>query len=88
MRIGCWPWQGPVGLRESSGEMTQYHIIHNWFWLGSVERLPDVFPMTQPPGGFDSDGYKILCKPLLRGDIDIVELNNLLEPRYRHYHRE
>jgi len=78
MRVVCWPWNGPVGLKESFGEMTQYHIIHNWFWLGSVERLEDAAQFKQPQRGFDNDGYKILCKPMIRGDFDIIELGDSL----------
>lgn len=78
MRIVCWPWQGPVGLKESFGEMTQYHIIHNWFWLGSVARLEDAVQLQQPQHGFDNDGYKILCKPMIRGDFEIIELGDAL----------
>lgn len=78
IRVVCWPWNGPVGLRESTSEMTQYHIIHNWFWLGSVSRLEDAATISQPQHGFDNDGYKILCKPMVRGDFEIIELATLL----------
>ncbi|XTZ36791.1 excinuclease Cho [Salmonella enterica] len=74
MRVVCWPWQGPVGLKESGETMTQYHIIHNWYWLGSVERLSDAAQMLRTPAGFDHDGYKILCKLVLSGNYEIVEL--------------
>lgn len=78
IRVVCWPWSGPVALKESSGEMTQYHIIDNWFWLGSVEKLQDGRQFSRPPRGFDNDGYKILCKPMIRGDYEIIELANKL----------
>ena len=71
----CWPWRGPVALRESSGEMTQYHIIHNWYWLGSVASLDDAASLLKTPAGFDQDGYKILCKPLLTGNYEIIPLS-------------
>lgn len=74
MQVICWPWQGPVGLKESFGEMTQYHIIHNWFWLGSVNTLQEAKAIKRAPQGFDNDGYKILCKPLISGQHAIVEL--------------
>jgi len=74
MQVVCWPWRGPVALRESSGEMTQYHIIHNWFWLGSVNSLDEASSLLKTPAGFDQDGYKILCKPLMAGSMDIHEL--------------
>lgn len=74
MQLVCWPWQGPIGLKESFGEMTQYHIIHNWLWLGSVNTPGEAAALLRTPAGFDHDGYKILCKPLLSGEHKIVEL--------------
>lgn len=74
MQLVCWPWQGPIGLKESFGEMTQYHIIHNWLWLGSVNTPGEAAALLRAPAGFDHDGYKILCKPLLSGEHEIVEL--------------
>lgn len=74
MQVVCWPWKGPVGLKENFGEMTQYHIIHNWFWLGSVSSVEEAAAISRAPQGFDSDGYKILCKPLISGQHEIVEL--------------
>ncbi|MEN4871680.1 excinuclease Cho [Kosakonia cowanii] len=74
MQLVCWPWQGPIGLKESFGGMTQYHIIHNWLWLGSVNTPGEAAALLRTPAGFDHDGYKILCKPLLSGEHEIVEL--------------
>ncbi|WP_326901334.1 excinuclease Cho [Kosakonia cowanii] len=74
MQLVCWPWQGPIGLKESFGEMTQYHIIHNWLWLGSVNTPGEAAALLRTPAGFDHDGYKILCKPLLSGEHEILEL--------------
>lgn len=54
--------------------MTQYHIIHNWLWLGSVTRLREAGERLRAPAGFDHDGYNILCKPLLSREHDIIEL--------------
>lgn len=75
MQLVCWPWLGPIGLKESTGTLTQYHIIHNWLWLGSVETPDDAAALLRTPAGFDHDGYKILCKPLLSGNHEIIELN-------------
>ncbi|MGY5957370.1 excinuclease Cho [Kosakonia sp. BK9b] len=75
MQLICWPWQGPIALKEHGNAMTQYHIIHNWLWLGSVSRLRDAGELLRTPAGFDHDGYKILCKPLLTGEHEIIELS-------------
>ncbi|ANR77672.1 endonuclease [Kosakonia sacchari] len=75
LQLVCWPWRGPIGLKESAAGMTQYHIIHNWLWLGSVDEPAAAAQLLRLPAGFDHDGYKILCKPLLSGDYEIIELD-------------
>lgn len=56
--------------------MTHYHIIHNWLWLGAVENIDDSASLLRAPAGFDQDGYKILCKPLLTGAYEIISLSD------------
>ena len=29
--------------------MTQYHIVHNWFWLGAVDNLQEAATLLHPP---------------------------------------
>ena len=74
LQLTCWPWRGAVALKEQSSDLTQYHIIHNWLWLGSVSSLSEASRLTQLPASFDHDGYKILCRPLLAGTAEIIEL--------------
>lgn len=75
LQLVCWPWKGPVALRETGSEMTQYHIIHNWLWLGAVNTLAEAAELLRTPAGFDHDGYKILCKPMMSALYDIIELD-------------
>ncbi|ELI0630266.1 nucleotide excision repair endonuclease [Escherichia coli] len=75
LRVVYWPWQGAVALKEQHPEMTQYHIIQNWLWLGAVNSLEEATTLIRTPAGFDHDGYKILCKPLLSGNYEITELD-------------
>ncbi|WP_435930053.1 excinuclease Cho [Dryocola sp. BD613] len=75
IRVICWPWRGPVGLKESGPDITQYHIIDSWFYLGSVENVEEASRLAAPPKGFDNDGYKILCKLVMSGDYEVVELS-------------
>ncbi|HIC2035129.1 excinuclease Cho [Enterobacter soli] len=75
--ITCWPWEGAIALKESGDEMTQYHIIHNWLWLGAVDSLDDATTLLRIPAGFDHDGYKILCKPLFTGEYEVISLSGL-----------
>lgn len=74
--VNCWPWEGAVALKETRDGMTHYHIIRNWLWLGAVESLDDATALLRTPAGFDQDGYKILCKPLLTGKYEIIVLND------------
>lgn len=75
VRITCWPWSGAVALKESSHDFTQYHIIDSWFYLGSITDLAQTSTLTRAPKGFDKDGYKILCKRVISGDYEVVELS-------------
>ncbi|WP_017349016.1 excinuclease Cho [Pantoea sp. A4] len=74
LRLVCWPWQGPVGLIETGSHQTQIHVIDHWFYLGSVERLEEAADLKRVRSGFDHDGYKILCGPLLSGKYPLVPL--------------
>jgi excinuclease Cho len=74
--VNCWPWEGAVALKEVGDVMTQYHIIHNWLWLGAVDNLNDAASLLRTPAGFDHDGYKILCKPVLTGKFEVILLSD------------
>ncbi|WP_167519524.1 excinuclease Cho [Intestinirhabdus alba] len=74
VRVVCWPWQGAIALKESRPELTQYHIINNWLWLGATASLAEAKTLMRTPAGFDQDGYKILCRPLMSGQHEIIEL--------------
>ncbi|WP_181012882.1 excinuclease Cho [Citrobacter amalonaticus] len=74
LRVVCWPWKNAIALKESRAAMTRYHIINNWLWLGAVSSLADAVTLARTPAGFDHDGYKILCKPIISGQHEIIEL--------------
>lgn len=74
VRVVCWPWQGPVGLVEEGADLTQIHVIDNWFYLGSVSDIAEAKTLKRAPPGFDQDGYKILCRPIISGKYQIVPL--------------
>lgn len=42
---------------------------------GAVNSLEEATTLIRTPAGFDHDGYKILCKPLLSGNYEITELD-------------
>ncbi|CAK9885237.1 MAG: Excinuclease cho [Candidatus Erwinia impunctatus] len=74
MRITCWPWKGAVAVMEESTTLRQYHVVNHWFYLGSASTLAQARKLKQCHSGFDSDGYKILCKPLLSGRYEAITL--------------
>jgi excinuclease Cho len=74
LRIACWPYPGAIALVERSASDNQLHVIHNWTYLGSVSEAAQAKALTTQAPGFDADGYKILCKPILGGSAEIVLL--------------
>jgi excinuclease Cho len=73
-RVICWPYSGAIGLIETLGDETQIHVVKNWFYLGSVATVEQARKLHLTAPGFDSDGYKILCKPIMNGSAQIIEL--------------
>ena len=74
MRIRCWPFNGPVAIVERDNALEQWHVVHNWMYLGSANNLVEARKLSTTAAGFDADGYKILCRPLLAGDANVVPL--------------
>ena len=78
LRVSCWPFSGAVGLVERHGEDFQMHVISNWTYLGSVadekSSISKAKKLVRMAAGFDADGYKILCKPILSGTAEVVLL--------------
>jgi excinuclease Cho len=83
LRVACWPYPGAIGLTERyedvgcdelAEEPCQIHVIHNWCYLGSVSNLSKARDLSAMAAGFDADGYKILCRPILCGSAHITLL--------------
>jgi len=77
-RLKQWPHDGPMMVREGSGEHVRYHVVDGWQHLGTVEPGCDSSEAEELQrlgtrarrGAFDIDSYRILTR-LLR------------DPRYR-----
>ena len=69
---------GAAGSRPESAEpeaaMLQIHVVRNWCYLGSVASPEQARALGQVAAGFDADGYKILCRPLLCGQLESLAL--------------
>ena len=74
LRLACWPYPGAIGLVERDGDDCQIHVIRNWCYLGSASGEAQARLLDTVAAGFDGDGYKILCRPLLSGQAEIILL--------------
>jgi excinuclease Cho len=74
LRLACWPYPGSIGLVERAGPDCQIHVVRNWCYLGSAPDLDGARRLDMQAAGFDADGYKILCEPVLRGKVEIIML--------------
>lgn len=72
--VACWPWPGSVGLIERDGDFVQVHVVRNWCYLGSADTPEAAAGLVRVAPGFDADGYRILCGPILRDEVEIVPL--------------
>jgi len=77
-RLQQWPHDGPMMVRESDAERTQYHVVDGWQHLGTIDSETDVceaeefrrLSLHPRRAAFDIDSYRILTR-LMR------------EPRYK-----
>lgn len=74
LRVVTWPYTGAVGIEEKCQDMRLIHVINNWCYLGSATTLPAARKLNTVATGFDADGYKILCRPILSGSAKIIPL--------------
>lgn len=76
-------WQGPPGdsgpANRTNGPAPgqpaqQIHVVRDWCYLGSVAHWADAQTLDTVAPGFDADGYHILCKPMLAGQLTVRPL--------------
>jgi DNA polymerase-3 subunit epsilon len=71
-RLQQWPHDGPMMVRESGGERTQYHVVDGWQHLGTIDPESDVCEVEElrrlsqraRRDAFDIDSYRILTRLL------------------------
>ena len=73
-QLRCWPHPGAVALIERREGACDHLVVKNWCFLGRAESLEEARSLRHVAAGFDADGYKILCAPMFRGDVEIVAL--------------
>lgn len=74
LQVACWPYAGAIGLVERDEAFTQIHVIHHWCYLGSATTPDEARQLSTVAAGFDADGYKILCRPVLTQSVEIMVL--------------
>jgi excinuclease Cho len=74
MRLACWPYPGAVGVVERDEDLCQVHVVRNWCHLGSAPDIDAARALSRCDPGFDADGYKILCAPIVSGRVEVVPL--------------
>lgn len=83
-RLGAWPITEPVLLREVAVQPCvsqpgqEWHLLHNWMYLGTFSRPADARQGTGDTGCmFDRDTHRILRGILGRGDAQLFALDTL-----------
>lgn len=89
-QVQQWPFEGAVGVVERDGDWSQTHVVQHWRHLhtleshaGSAPRLAwqadgaDALAPSLHPAGFDLDAYRILMRPLMTGQAEVVPLHGL-----------
>jgi excinuclease Cho len=72
MRVVVWPHAGPMGIVEECDGWKQIHVIDHWFYIGSIDAVENGVLISRPARRtFDVDTYKILVKPMVRGELRI-----------------
>jgi excinuclease Cho len=74
MRLQAWPYEGPIALKERGHGQTQFHVLDNWCYLGSSKDRKTAAKLVQPIKGYDVDSYKILVRPIIEEQLEIVLL--------------
>jgi excinuclease Cho len=74
MRLQKWPFDGAICIRENHADLEQYHVIKDWYYLGSAGTIQAAQELNGPASHLDMDTYKILVKPILSGQSDIIPL--------------
>lgn len=66
LKLQSWPFEGPIGIKETYGLRDELHVIDHWCYLGMATNESEVSSLLSeaPEAIFDLDTYKILVKKL------------------------
>ncbi len=62
LRVAAWPYRGAIGVRETSGERAEVHVLNQWCYLGTAKNDDELGELLQGAAAarFDLDTFKIL----------------------------
>jgi excinuclease Cho len=75
LALRCWPHPGAVALVEQDGDLRQLHVVRNWCYLGTADSAEAARRLDVVTASFDADSYRILCRPLLEGGPQVLDLS-------------
>ncbi|MEJ2896244.1 endonuclease [Bordetella avium] len=73
LRVHAWPYAGPIRIVERAGDWVQSHEVHDWRYLHTdCSRQGRIGAGIQQ--SFDADIYRLLVRPILEQQADIVQV--------------
>lgn len=70
-----WPYSGPIAIKESNATQTEYHVLDQWAYLGTVSHETELQPCLADKNSsqFDIDTFHILLQALDRlGSLEVI----------------
>jgi len=87
LKLAQWPYQGAIGLRETSADRSEMHLFERWRFLGSARTESEIHDRldVRELAPFDLDIYKILRRELAKRarGVDLIEFGPTRSPWYR-----
>ena len=76
-RLKSWPYEGPIGIRESDSlsAKTAVHVFQNWCHIGTVNEESELHELMESRTAqtFDLDTYRLLAKELGKSTTQIIK---------------
>ncbi|NLU17929.1 MAG: endonuclease [Serratia liquefaciens] len=73
-QVRHWPFPGRIAIEERQGQLKAFHVISNWFYLGTAPSLSAAEKLSFPADEFDRDCYRILCRRLFHESREHIHL--------------
>lgn len=75
LEADVWPYAGPIGIVEEGDGLRDVHVIDHWSHLCTLRGRRKTF-RRPARRNIDMDVYKILAKPLLAGELRILDMSS------------